>query len=376
MTGQVPSQFLHTFTDCMQQRVIGFDLARAYALLGMFIVNFNFSFGSIMAPDGWMGRFLNVFTGNSTAIFIICAGMGVSLMRNVIAMDSPAKKVQLKSKVLKRSWFLFFLGFLLYNWWPGDILHFYGGYMHIAAFLLFVPGYYYVVAAVLAIIVFHGLLFIIPVETGWDFTTFLYTDFWSVGGFLRNTLYNGWNALFPWLAYFLTGMWLGRLNWTNPAKRRNVFVTGLIIFSVFQALRFVAKQAMFDSFWTDYIMAEYFPPYLPFMMLTLGFALMVIPAFMYLGDRFAKNAFVLALQQTGQMTLSHYVIHLTLGMLLLGLLTGKQYSGLLEDETPTPPLYIFIYAVVFYTFSILFSVIWRKKFRLGPLEALMRKFSG
>lgn len=123
-------------------------------------------------------------------------------------------------------------------------------------------------------------------------------------------------------------------------------------------------------------MAEYFPPYLPFMMLTMGFALMVIPVCMYLGDRFAKNTFVLALQQTGQMTLSHYVIHLTLGMLLLGLLTGKQYSGLLEDETPTPSLYIFIYAVVFYAFSILFSVIWRKKFRLGPLEALMRKFSG
>ena len=66
----------------MNQRIIGFDLARAYAIFGMFIVNFNFSFGSVMAPSGLTGRFLNLFTGNSTAIFIICAGMGVALMTN------------------------------------------------------------------------------------------------------------------------------------------------------------------------------------------------------------------------------------------------------------------------------------------------------
>ena len=66
----------------MKTRIIGFDLARAYAIFGMFIVNFNFSFGSIMAPSETIGHFLNIFTGNSTAIFIICAGMGVSLMTN------------------------------------------------------------------------------------------------------------------------------------------------------------------------------------------------------------------------------------------------------------------------------------------------------
>jgi len=66
----------------MKQRIIGFDLATAYAIFGMFIVNFNFSFGSVINPTDAAGHFLNIFTGNSTAIFIICAGMGVSLMTN------------------------------------------------------------------------------------------------------------------------------------------------------------------------------------------------------------------------------------------------------------------------------------------------------
>ena len=359
----------------MQQRIIGFDLARAYAIFGMFIVNFNFSFGSIMAPTDTVGQFLNVFTGNSTAIFIICAGMGVSLMTNKNTY-SKEEKAKLKSIILKRSWFLFALGLLLYNWWSGDILHFYGGYLHFAAFLLFVPKRYYLVAAIFAIFIFHILLFIIPIDTGWDFSTFYYKDFWTPIGFLRNTLYNGWNSMFPWLSYFLIGMWLGRLNWYDRIIKRNIFIIGLVVFIIIQALRLMVRQHFFNPFWSDYIMAEYFPPYLPFVLVTIAFAFMVIPICMVIGEKFSNNKLVLALQKTGQMTLSHYVIHLTIGMILLAFLTGKHYTGLLEDEKPTASIYILIYSVVFYIFSFVFSIFWSRKFKNGPLETVMRKISG
>lgn len=358
----------------MRQRIIGFDLARAYAIFGMFIVNFNFNFGSIMAPTDTVGHFLNIFTGNSTAIFIICAGMGVSLMTN--RKDySKEEKAKIKSIILKRSWFLFALGLLLYNWWSGDILHFYGGYMHFAAFLLFVPSRYYLGVAISAVFVFHILLFIIPIDTGWNFTTFKYNDFWTPLGFLRNTFYNGWNSMFPWLSYFVVGMWLGRLNWTDKLTRRNVFISGFLIFIVFQTLRVLVKLHFFNPFWSDYIMAEYFPPYLPFIMITMGFAFMVISVCMYIGEKFSTNSFVLALQKTGQMTLSHYVIHLTLGMILFAYITNKHYTGLLEEEKPTMPIYILAYSIIFYIFSILFSVLWNEKFKCGPFETLMRKIS-
>lgn len=359
----------------MKQRIIGFDLARAYAIFGMFIVNFNFSFGSVMTPTDPFGHFLNIFTGNSTAIFIICAGMGLSLMTN--RKDySIEEKSALKSKVLKRSWFLFAMGLLLFNWWSGDILHFYGGYMHVAAFLLFVPKRYYLIGALVAVIVFHILLNFIPIQTGWDFTTYQYLDFWTPLGFLRNSLYNGWNSLFPWISYFLLGMWLGRLDWHEKKTKQQIFITGLIIFSLIQYLRFLAKQPFFDAYWTNYIMAEYFPPYLPFVLVTMGFALMVIPICMVLGEKFATNQVILALQKTGQMTLTHYVSHLTLGMILFAFITGKQYTGLLEDEKPTEAIYILGYAVLYYLLSILFSIVWSKRFKNGPLETLMRKISG
>ena len=68
---------------------------------------------------------------------------------NVLAADEKAK---LRSHILKRSWFLLSIGLLLFTWWPGDILHFYGGYMHIAAFILFVPKRYYLWIASIVIL--------------------------------------------------------------------------------------------------------------------------------------------------------------------------------------------------------------------------------
>ncbi len=360
----------------MQQRIIGFDLARAYAIFGMYIVNFNFCFGSTVTNDSTtlLGRFLNLFIGNSTSIFIILAGMSVSLMTNRIGY-AKEEKGKLKSVVLKRSWFLFAMGLLLYNWWPGDILHFYGGYMHIAAFLLFVPQKYYLWTGLAAIIIFHLLLFVIPVETSWDFSTFKYADFWTPIGFLRNTIYNGWNSIFPWLAYFMLGMWLGRLDWQSNKTKKNILLAGLAIFILFKGLRLLAKNDFFNDYWTYYIMSEYFPAYLPFMMITAGFALMVIPVCMFIGEKFSKTGIINSLVKTGQMPLSHYVIHLTIGMIILAKLTNKHYSGLLEDEIPTSPIYILIYAILFFTASVIFSTLWSKWFKNGPLETIMRKVS-
>ena len=44
-------------TPAAPNRIIGFDLARAYAILGMFIVNFNFCFGSFQNNTP-IGQFL------------------------------------------------------------------------------------------------------------------------------------------------------------------------------------------------------------------------------------------------------------------------------------------------------------------------------
>jgi uncharacterized protein len=358
----------------MTKRIIGFDLARAYAILGMFIVNFNTVFGS-HKDESYLGKFLGLFNGNSSTIFVILAGMGVSLMTSRPEYTDIEKK-QLRSVVLKRSWFLFFTGLLLYIWWPADILHFYGGYMHIAALLLFANRKYYLWATGMAILIFHLLLLAIDYQKGWNFETLQYTDFWTIGGFLRNTFYNGWNPILPWIAFFMLGMWLGRLNWNDANTGKQLFITGAAIFACMELLQVMAFNNFFNEDLKFYITADYLPPFLPFMLSTTGFGLVVVAISFYIGEKFSNTLWLELLAKTGKMTLTHYIIHLTIGMLLLAAITGINPIAATAGETPLEPLYVFIYAILFFILSIAFSYFWSQKFKNGPMEMLMRKITG
>jgi uncharacterized protein len=358
----------------MKQRIIGFDLARAYAILGMFIVNFNTVFGSF-TDKTFLGQFLSLFSGNSSSTFVILAGMGVSLMTNRTGY-SQTEKSKLKKIISRRSWFLFVIGLLLYIWWPADILHFYGGYMHLALLLLFRPKKYYLWAALSAIIIFHLLVAIIPYDTGWNFNTLEYKDFWTVTGFLRNTLYNGWNPIFPWVAYFLAGMWLGRLDWSNIKLQRKIFLTGLALLVLIIVLQFYANHSLINKDLLLYITADYIPPFLPFMLSTFGFALMLITTCMFIGGNVGDNKYAKLLASTGQMTLTHYISHLTIGMIIFSFITGKNYTGHLSENSATSPIFILLFAVAYFLLSCLFSELWIRRFKNGPVETFMRKVSG
>jgi uncharacterized membrane protein YeiB len=170
-------------------------------------------------------------------------------------------------------------------------------------------------------------------------------------------------------------MYLGKLNWNSIVVRKKVFFIGLLLFTIIQLIRLWAKNPYIDNFTHQYILSEYFPAYFPFLVVTAGFALMVIPICMYVGDRFSQNKIIQLLAQTGKMTLSFYIIHITLGMLLLEQITHKQYTGFLEDETPTLPFYILIFAILFFIICVCFCWLWSKKFKNGPIEIIIRKIS-
>jgi len=358
----------------MKQRIIGFDLARAYAIFGMYIVNFNIVFGNY-EDKSWAGQFLSLFSGNSSTVFVMLAGMGIALMTNRNEYTIEDKKL-LKQTVNKRAWFLFAIGLLLYLWWPADILHFYGGYMHIAALLLFVNKRYYLFAASISVIAFHLLLLVLPFETGWNFETLEYKDFWTVNGFLRNTIYNGWNSILPWFAYFAVGMYLGRLDWTLPKTQRKMFLIGLSLFVFISGLQFLSNKLPISEDIKFFINADYLPPFLPFVVSTLGFGMMLISAFMNVSKFVSQSKFANDLAKTGQMTLTHYISHITIGMLLLAFLTDKQYVAKMNGQTPLHPIIIFTFALGYFIISFYFSKLWTKKFKNGPFETLMRKISG
>ncbi|AQX05351.1 hypothetical protein BAX97_14915 [Elizabethkingia meningoseptica] len=359
----------------MKKRIIGFDLARAYAIFGMFIVNFNVVFGK-SDDHSLLGGFLTLFGGHSSTVFVMLAGMGVALMTNRGNEYTPEDKKRLRNTILKRAAFLFVFGLLFYLWWPADILRLYGVYMSIGAFLVFLDKKYYLIAAILAVVIFHLLLFIIPYETGWNFNTLEYQDFWTLNGFLRNTFYNGWNPVFPWFAYFATGLYLGRQDWTLQKTQWKMFKTGLIMFVSIEIIRLAGSLSDINPNIKEFLDADYIPPFLPFILNTTGFGLMLIAAFMYVSRFISDKQWGVDLARTGQMTLTHYVSHLTIGLILLGILGRNSYAGKIGGKETLDPLYILLFSIGYFIVSMLFTKLWGGKFKQGPLEMLMRKISG
>jgi hypothetical protein len=73
-------------------RVIGFDVARSAAMLGMMVVHFSLVAAGDRAEPTWLAKILGLLDGRASATFVILAGIGVTLMarRAVLGDDHQA----------------------------------------------------------------------------------------------------------------------------------------------------------------------------------------------------------------------------------------------------------------------------------------------
>ena len=73
------------------ERVIGFDLARALAILGMVVVHFSLVMAADRSGPAWLTEVLGFLDGRAAATFVILAGVGVTLMsRRAVLSAGPA----------------------------------------------------------------------------------------------------------------------------------------------------------------------------------------------------------------------------------------------------------------------------------------------
>ena len=60
-------------------RIVGLDIARAFAIVGMVIVNFKITMSAETSGPQWLRTFAALFDGRAAATFVILAGIGASL---------------------------------------------------------------------------------------------------------------------------------------------------------------------------------------------------------------------------------------------------------------------------------------------------------
>ncbi len=300
----------------------------------------------------------------------------MTLMYNSAKRKNEIGKIrQVKINLLKRAAFLFVVGLSYYVIWPADILHYYGLYITVGVVLRVASKRMLLIISGMLVFGYSVSVLFFNYETGWDFTILEYTDFFTINGFFRNLFFNGFHPVFPWVAFLLVGIWIGRIDFNNTKKRNTFAVSSIIIFIIFKAISIflinIANTLSPKEAEEFYFLfgTEPMPPMFFYMITASSLSIFIITISVYIGQKFPKILFVKNVVSTGQLALSNYFFHVIIGMLGIYFIFGKlEHAFSIE--------FAFFYALFFNILLIVFSYIWRKNFKRGPLEFLMRKITG
>ena len=357
----------------MKKRIIGIDVARAFAVIGMIIVNFKVVFGG--NGQHWVQSFASVFEGKAAATFVVLAGVGLALMTNTAIKNNDQAKLRIaRNRILKRALFLFVIGISYIAIWPADILHFYGVYMAIVILLLTSQEKTIVISAISLIVFFPILMTFWNYETGWNFETLDYQDFWTIKGFIKNLFFNGFHPVIPWASFMLFGYWYGKQDLHNVKFVKKIFWISSIIFISIQALSFISILFLSEGNpevakeLNEIIGTNPMPPLPIYMINGIAVAFSIISACIIIAKRFENSFIIDALNKTGQLALTFYVAHVIIGMGIIDTIDPNKMGNYSIE-------FSVIYALVFSVCCIIFAVIWRKYKKSGPLEWIMRKIT-
>lgn len=338
----------------------------------MVLVNYTSITEEGESPE-WLVFLLGTIQGRAAPIFVVLAGVGVSLLtRRARLEQDPALFREARLTLLKRAIFLLLLGAVLITKWRPDILHYYALYLTAALFFLRAPPRVLLGTAVLAIAAFFLLYVVFDYDAGWS-EAGRYAGFWTVRGTFRRVFFDGYYPFFPWLAFILIGMWLGRQNLSaDRFLNRTLWISLASAVCLQLASWYLSGLSSFveiesDSDPSAIWSTDPYPPGPFYMATSTGFALALIVLSLKFAAAWPENWPAKVLVPTGQLALTIYVAHATLGFAVLSYL-GEEYE---ESSTLAAAT-----AVGFCLAAMVLAVLWRLRFERGPIELVMRKVTG
>lgn len=348
----------------MSQRIEGFDLARAIAMLVMVLVNFKVAMFSGAVTDSGIG--LDLLDGRAAAVFVTLAGIGLSLLSAKARLQCSVQlQQQVQQQVRRRAAFLFVVGLGFVTIWPADILHYYGVMLALASLMLFWRDSLLLVMALIVVLAFPLALWLgVDYNAGWHWPSLTYPEFWSWAGFSRNLWLNGFHPLLPWFSFLLLGLWLGRLNWQQSAVQWRLFMAGVGLFLVTETLVLVCT----DPQWSAWLgQTSPMPPLPLYVCSAMGSTLIWLVLAVQVASRCAGTLLVQQLEHLGRLALTLYLTHILLGLGILEAL-GLLQQASLQLAVGSACAYLMLFG--------LFSVWHRRHFQSGPVEWCLRKVTG
>ena len=347
----------------MSERLIGLDIARYLAFVGMVLVNFDIVMShGVQSNEGFFNEFIGQLQGRASATFVVLAGIGLGL-------SSFKKEGQTVNTIVKRSIFLLILGLLNMTIFEGDILHYYAFYFLFGVFLLPFGNRALILVISILNLVFFSMMLFIDYESGWNFEELTYTGFWTIDGFTRNLFFNGFHPVFPWLGFFLLGMLMSRVLLKKRQVQIKIISWGLIALIFSEIMSFIISGYVIpaDSELQFLFMTDSMPPMPLYFLAASGSALLIIGLCLLVSEKFKESKIYSLIAPAGTQTLTLYVLHIIVG---LGFIDAIGFTG---TQTSSQA---FVAAIIFCILGTIFAFTWSKWFRRGIFESLMRKLTG
>jgi uncharacterized membrane protein YeiB len=199
---------------------------------------------------------------------------------------------------------------------------------------------------------------------GWGPQTQVYEDFWTLRGFLRNSIYNGWHPVLPWAAFVLYGMWLGRFDLNARRLPARLMVFG----GLAAALALLPAHFVQDELLHELLEATPIPAGPFFVIAATGSASAVIGAVLAITPTLQRIGLAEWLAAPGRQALTLYVLHILLGMTTI---QAMGWQGPALD-----PRLVFRGSLAFCLLAALYARVWARFAARGPLETAMRFVTG
>ncbi|MFI6460559.1 DUF418 domain-containing protein [Streptomyces sp. NPDC050538] len=377
-------------------RLIGIDLARGLAVLGMYSAHV----GPDVTVGGPVGFLLEAARGRSSALFAVLAGFSLVIITGRPRPRTGRAGRQAVVRIAIRAVVLVVLGYALtaLDTEVDVILSCYG-----LLFLTVLP-LHRLRATTLALIAAVGALVLPQVlyavrksieEGGWADAVVQADPLARISGTdgVVELLFTGDYPALTWAPFLIAGMAVARLDLTRPGIRARLALTGgalavlgyggswLALHLVPHALTVISSAtgggSASSAWWSDTVGEPEGGTPLAWLLVAAphsqttfsvlgntGVALVVLALCLTVADRMPRlTRLATPVSAVGAMALTAYVLHIV----ALWLLTDVWHVAAVEDETMSglPVLLAFIAAVM------LLATAWTRHFRRGPLEHLL-----
>lgn len=352
------------------ERRVDLDVIRAIALIGVCVMNYH---GYLVLRGGhrgddFVGRVFDPWQGplstRFAATFVMVAGMGVALLARR-SMRDPQQAASVQWVLIRRGVLLFSFGYF-FNWvWPGTILLYYGALFLLAAVLVHMPDRVVLAVGIAAAGAAAALRW-------WalDRSTNGLPNNWmtrpdagittSPWDLLVDVGARGTHPLLPWLLFFCVGIVLGRrLPFDGVARARLAF-TGVLCTAGAYLLHGVLPWA------AELRSVAPFDRGLLYSLSTVGVAVTAISLIGAVAESTATRRATTMLAVAGRTTLTLYVLHALVFLLLVDWLEWVPVGGLGTA---------LVLSLTYWVLAVLAASAWAKRRGAGPLEWVYRRFS-